>query len=428
MGKMTRSYSIFVLFLLMSIFVFAKNGNGHGNGNKAWVENAELLEGNQIKINLKTRTKWEIDSLTIEEVVEKIDGTFLGWNKNKYIYSWSIICDLNSVLKPGDPSTISFKIKKNQPKDGTNSIGGKEISYDISDLVPPKEVKIEIKTYEEIYGWENGERTTIDDSGRTYIYTKGGDFFHTSKPIIYVEIPEENTDEKGKLKITKLKVEKLNSNGRVIGRKNFKITKNIRYREIELDFIKEEANIVRVTPIAADKYNIDKTPKILNFIVDTKINSSYLDDEDIIGELKTREISIKLSKFGELSGINKYSYTLSNGFQREGKERTVDGRKYLTPTQDGKLDDVKIQLGNFSEGSRLTLSFTVYDRLGHEKTYEKTYFMPKQSDGIAAKVSGEVKQRRSKIKIITEGNKEKFGIGSSIDGSSEEDEAGISGS
>lgn len=425
MGKMIRSYSIFVLFLLMSISVFAKNGNGHGNGNKAWVEKAELLEGNKIKMNLITRTNWDIYYLEIDKPG---DINFLGWikSKNKYINSWSIICDINSVLKPGDISTISFKIKKNQPKDGTNSIGGKEISYDISSLVPPKE--IEIKTYEEIYGWENGERTTIDDSGRTYIFTKGGDYFHKSKPIIYVEIPEDNTDEKGKLKITKIKVEKLNLDGRVIREKNFKITKNTRYREIELDFIREEANIVRVTPIAADKYNIDKTPKILNFIVDTKINSSYLDDEDIIGELKAGEISIKLSEFEELSGINKYSYTLSNGFQREDKERTVDGRKYLTPTEDGKLDDVKIQLGNFSEGSRLTLSFTVYDRLGHEKTYEKTYFVPKESDGIAAKVSGEVKQRRSKIKIITEGNKEKFGIGSSIDGSSEEDETGISGS
>ncbi|UUV19385.1 hypothetical protein NRK67_08100 [Fusobacteria bacterium ZRK30] len=426
MGKMIRSYSIFVLFLLMSISIFAGWGNGKtppGQARKKiGVKDIDVTNYPEIKIILSGNNgkKTILNDKITETSGWSISGIAnpLGNNKTEVIYRTPI----KSKVKPGDRVEIELYIYNGNVKNG-NWI---QTYYKVPDFLDSK--SIEIKTYEEIYGWENGERTTIDDSGRTYIFTKGGDYFHKSKPIIYVEIPEDNTDEKGKLKITKIKVEKLDSYGRVIRKKNFKITKNTRYREIELDFIREEANIVRVTPIAADKYNIDETPKILNFIVDTKINSSYLDDEDIIGELKSGEINIKLSEFQELSGINKYSYTLSNGFQREGKGGTVDGGKYLTPTEDGKLDDVKIQLGNFSEGSRLTLSFTVYDRLGHEKTYEKTYFVSKQSDGIAAKVSGEVKLRRSKIKIITEGSKEKFGIGSSIDRSSEEDETSISGS
>lgn len=424
MGKMIRNHSIFVLFLLMSISVFAGNGNRggnrNGNGNKAWVEKAELLEGNKIEINLITRTNWDIYYLEIDKPG---DVTFLGWirSKNKYINSWSIICDINSVLKPGDTSTISFKIKKNQPKDGTNSIGRKEILYDISDLIPPKEVEIEIKTYEEIYGWGTGERTTIDDSGRTYIFTKGGERSNISNPAIYVVVPEEE-------KIKKLKIETLDSSGKVIRRKKINLSNKTGNIEIEskyFNFIENGAYRVKITPISEGEKNGD--PKILNFIVDSKINSSYLDDEDIIGELKAKEIKIKLSEFKELSGINKYSYTLSNGLQRENKEGSVDGGKYVIPNEDGSLDDVKIQLGDFSEGSRLTLSFAVYDRLGHKKTYEKTYFIPKQSDGITARVSGEVKERESRIKIITEGNKDKFGIGRSIDKSSEKDETIISG-
>lgn len=414
MGKMIRSYSIFILFLLMSIGVFAKQSIGVLDVDVInYPEIKIILSGNKGKKTILNDKITETSGWNISGIANP-----LGDNKTEVIYRTPI----KSKVKPGDRVEIELYIYNGNVKNG-NWI---QTYYKVPDF--PDSKTIEIKTYEEIYGWENGERTTIDDSGKTYIFTKGGDYFHKSKPIIYVEIPEDNIDEKGKVKITKLKVEKLNSDGRVIRKKNFKITKNMRYREIELDFIKEEANIVRVTPIAADKYNIDKTPKILNFIVDTKINSSYLDDEDIIGELKAKEISIKLSKFKELSGLNKYSYTLSNGFQSEAKEGAVDGVKYLTPTEDDRLDDIKIQLGNFSEGSRLTLSFTVYDRLGHKKTYEKTYFVPKQSDGITAKVSGSVKQRRSKIKIITEGNKEKFGIGSSIDGSSEEDETNISGS
>ena len=444
MRKMIRSYSVLLLFLLMSITIFSKPGKGHGHVKKKEKAKKEttiivtgLIEKGEVTLKNHHGGGNKIEDLSTNFLKESSELVikFTG-NKAKSLYVTETGYFSKKLDKEGNTYTYSLRSKTAGKKilltfevrNGRGGGGGATDYIYVNYTIPRPIENIKIKTYEEIYGWENGERTTIDDSGRTYIYTKGGDYFHTSKPIVYVEIPEDNIDEKGEVKITELKVEKLNSDGSIIREKNFEITESMRNREIELDFIKEGANIVRVTPIAANKYNIDKTPKILNFIVDTKINSSYLDNEDIIGELKAREISIRLSKFGELSGINKYSYTLSNGFQREGKERTVDGSKYLTPTEDGKLNDVKIQLGNFSEGSRLTLAFTVYDRLGHEKTYEKTYFMPKQSDGIAAKVSGEVKQRRSKIKIITEGNKEKFGVGSSIDGSSEEDETSISGS
>ena len=55
----------------------------------------------------------------------------------------------------------------------------------------------------------------------------------------------------------------------------------------------------------------------------------------------------------------------------------------------------------------------------HEKTFEKTYFIPEQLERINAKISGEVKERTSKIKIVTEGSNDEFGIESSMDMSSE---------
>jgi hypothetical protein len=407
MGKKMRSYRVFVLFLLMSMSVFGKlkvmeidlsgyprivltlNGNNNGGEVLEFKEN----NGDYIK---------EYSGLRV-------------YNKRNIDYTSTL------NLNPGEEVTINFFVNFNR------------VTYKYN--VPEKPKNIEIKTYEEIHGWGNGERTTIkDDLNREYVFTKGGDYFQTTEPIIYVVIPEDNIDDKGKIKITKFRVEKLNSGGNVIGTKNIEVTKTMIRKGIALGFMKEEVNIVMVTPISKseNRRDIEGESKILNFIVDTKVNSSYLDNEDIISKLEVKDgkhiIKIKLSEFKELSGINKYSYILSSGLQRETKEGSVDGRKYLTPTKDVNLDDVEIPLGDFSEGSRLTLSFTVYDRLGHKKTFEKTYFIPKQSNGIIAKVSGEVKQRESRIKIITEGNKDKFGIRSSIDGSSEEDETTISGS
>jgi len=440
MGKMMRSYSIFVLFLLISISAFAGWGNGkippgqakknndktneqvnESNGNDAWIEKVELLERNQVKISLITRTQKYINNLTIEETngykvitLYKREDITNGSKKN--IYRWSI----NYGIKPEDRAAISFEIRKNHyhPVDGTNSIGGKEISYDISDLIPPKEeeIEIDIKTYEEV---KQPNKPEIRKG--KYVFTKGGKVSNISNPAVYVIIPISE-------EIEKLRIEKLR-NGRFKNKdknKNKAIISIVssddknKVVKVEFDF-KEGKNTVKVTPIKEN--NIKGEPKILKFIVDTKIKNSYLEKEDIISELDMKDgkpvIKIKLSKFEELSGINKYSYTLSNGFQREEEDVSVAGGKYLTPTPEEDLVDIEIPLEDFSEGSRLSLSFEVYDRVGNKKTYEKTYFIPKQADKIIAKISGDIKQRNSKIKIVTEGSKDEFGIGSSVDGSSE---------
>ena len=420
MGKMIKNCSIFVLFLLMSISVFAGRGNGKIPPGQAKKEigvkgSVDVTEYPKIKIILdgnngnKTILKNEIKE-TPEWSSSKIANP-MGNNKTEVIY----MTPLKSKVKPGERVEVKLYIYNGNIKNG-NWIN---TYYTVPELSKPK--NIEIKTYEEIY---QVEKSKIKKDG--YIFTKGGAGSYVEKPAIYVTIPV--SEEIKKLKIQKLVNGKFKNKDK---NKNKAITSIVSSDDennvvrVEFDF-EEGTNTVKIIPINKD--NVKGEPKILDFVVDTKIKNSYLEKEGIIGELEAKEIKIKLSKFEELSGINKYSYTLSNGFQREGKEEAVDGSKYLTPTEDGKLDDVKIQLRNFSEGSRLTLSFSVYDRLGHKKTYEKTYFVPKQSGGITAKVSGDMKQRRSKIKIVTEGNKDKFGIGSSIDGSSEEDDTSISGS
>ncbi len=399
MGKKILNYKILILFLLMSITIFGKlkvkkidlsgypriiltlNGNNNGR---------EVLE-------FKENNGDYIKDLSV-------------YNKRKIAYTSTL------NLNPREEVTIKFFVNWNR------------VTYKYN--VPEKPKSIEIKTYEDIHGWKIGYRTTTKDSNIEYVFTKGGLGSYVEYPVIYVVVPKDK-------KIKKLKIEMLDSNGKVIETKRKiikpKETGNIEIESNYFNFIENGAYRVKITPISKGKNrrDIEGDPKFLNFIVDTKIKNSYLEKEDIISELEVEDekpiIKIKLSKFEELSGIYKYSYTLSNGFQKQNKTILVEGEKSLIPDKDANLDDVKIPLGDFSEGSRLTLSFEVYDRVGNKKTYEKTYFRSKEVSRITAKVSGDVKQRNSRIKIVTEGNKDKFGIGSNIDESSE-DETNISGS
>jgi hypothetical protein len=136
---------------------------------------------------------------------------------------------------------------------------------------------------------------------------------------------------------------------------------------------------------------------------------------------------VKLSELEELSGVKGYSYVFKVGNKPESdNESDLDGQSSTTLTENSitstpKWEDgiVEIPTSEFIGGSKGTLLFTVYDKLGHEKVFEKTYFIPKQLEGINAKVSDEAKQRISKIKVVTEGSSDKFGVESSIDGSSE---------
>lgn len=407
MGKMIRNYSICVLFLLISISAFSKQ-NHKSNGNKAWIEEVELLDKNKIKISLITRTNWEIDSLTIEEIGEREDCTFLGWDKKKYIYSWSIICDINSVLKPGDTTTISFKIKKNRPKDGTNSIGGKEISFDISDLVPHKD--IEVKTYEELK--KDVVIVELIDGSNVYKFTKGAEESNISNPVIYAVVPKDK-------KIKKLKIETLDSIGNITGTKEMNLSKKTGNIEIEsnyFNYIGNGAYRVKITPISKGKNrrDIEGDPNFLNFIVDTRVGDL---SSNPIGEIDTEgKIHVKIN---ELSGVSKYEYefTLDSGEKITGID-SVNFESSITEQPNTFKVDISRVAGRITEIGG-TLNLTVWDKLGHSKKFSKPYIGEIRPVGtIISSVKEEMKQRSSRIKIING----KYSIESSIDKSFEDEE------
>jgi len=437
MGKKIRSYSIFVLFLLMSMSVFAGWGNGRGHGNKNKNKNnkqGDELNGNKDWVE-KVENKIKIDLTNYPEIILELKGNKKGkyainfkekqektldyrWYGIKNIErkdeKWVIIYTSLLHVLPGNKVEVSFDAVNGNGKNKKKVTG----RYTVPGFPENEGGKIDIKTYEEVKQPNKPEIRKGE-----YVFTKGGKVSNISNPAIYAVVPKDK-------KIKKLKIETLDSIGNITGTKEMNLSKKTGNIEIEsnyFNYIENGAYRVKITPISEvknkHKDDVEGESKILNFIVDTKIKNSYLEKEEIISELEMKDgkpvIKIKLSKFEELSGINKYSYTLSNGFQKKEEEVSVKGGKYLIPTEENGLADIKIPLGDFSEGSRLTLSFEVYDRVGNKKTYEKTYFIPKQANKIIAKISGDVKQRNSRIKIVTEGNKDKFGIGSSVDGSSE---------
>lgn len=408
MGKMIRSYSVLVLFLLMSISVFA--GNGRGNGNKAWVEKVELLEGNKIKISLITRTQKYINKLVIEET-NGLRVITLGRNDRenitsgkKNMYRWSI----NYGVKPEDRTTISFEIRKNhnKPVDGTQSIGGKEISCDISDLVPPEEVEIDIKTYEEI---NQVEKPKLKKDG--YIFTKGGERSNISNPVIYAVVPKDK-------KIKKLKIETLDSIGEITGTKEMNLSKKTGNIEIEsnyFNYIENGAYRVKITPISKGKNrrDIEGDPKFLNFIVDTKINAL---SSNPIGEIDT-EGKIKVA-INELSGISKYEYEFILNY---GEKTTgIDGVNFesnITEQPNIFKVDISRVAGRITEIGGV-LNLTVWDKLGHSENFSKSYIGEIKPVGtIISSVKEKTKQRSSRVKIING----KYSIESSIDGSSEDE-------
>ena len=282
----------------------------------------------------------------------------------------------------------------------------------------PKSKEIEIKIYEEVSG---GNVITLGSEPNIYKFTKGGAGSYVKEPAIYVTAPIKILEDE---KITKLYFEKLDENGNVLIHKLLFLSGKTGDVKINYDFFGEEkynftegAHIVQVTSTNGAG---DTVIKKLNFVVDTQVNDSYLEG-GIIGELDNDgKIKINLSMIKELSGIKGYSYTLKVGNKtKTGEKVSVSGKSYLEPSEDSDLGIVEILTSELKKGSRGTVLFTVYDKLGHEKRFEKTYFLPEKPTGIISKIEGEVKQRNSRIKIVTEGNKDKFGIGSNIEGSSE---------
>ena len=410
-------------------------------------ENINNLDGEEITIRVDTIAPKIEDIVVSESISPSSDDNnyyfdisfdvedFNARDKKLSLDSiggYDLIVSAGTVIKTkpedgkGNPVKYTIKVDKSTVKEAIITEvtivavdkAGNETKKEVKIRIP-KDIKI--KTYEELYQIDKSK--LIKDG---YKFTKGGLGSNIPNPAIYVIVPASDPDDENK--VGKLKLQRLDGNGGEEGSPiEISVPGGNAKKEIEITFnFVEGANIVRITPISTA--GIEGKSKELKFVVDTKINTSYLDTEGIISNLDNREINIKLSEFEELSGLNKYSYVLSSGRKKEKDEDIIVGGKYLTPTKESGLSDIPIRVpSSFSDGSRLNFEFTVEDRLGHKKTFEKTYFIPKQSAGIIAMVSGEVKQRKSKIKIVTEGRDDKFGIESSIDGSSEQEEEPIIG-
>jgi len=489
MGNKIRNYSIFVLFLLMSMSVFAGKPAWAGGGNPTTatitingVKDFKYVKGSNPEfsnINGNGNDITEINSAILTNGILRI--VFTGKNKAKTIYVYK---DLESEGEKVENYTynltskiekvcLDFEIQTNLS--GKAAGGGGQASHIKLNLtVVPSEssVEFDIKTYEELdpKDQENPDNQVIM-SYDGYKFTKGGPRSYVTNPAIYVFVPE--TDDSGN-QIVGIKVEKLNGTK---AEETFELSDESGYitiNSVNGQKFTEGSNKVEVTTIinkaagtieSGKQYRYrngagwviettgttksngngyayghankktgdidietkDGTSKTLNFVVDTQVNDTYL-GSGIIGELdRDGKIVVDLTSLMELSGITGYSYKFKVGEEKKLDNESVLNVKSSTTLAENsviktlKFGDgkVKIQTFGFIPGSKGTLSFTVYDKLGHEKTFEKTYFIPTESSGVTSKIEGEVKQRNSRIKIVTEGNKDKFGIGSNISGSSE---------
>ena len=309
---------------------------------------------------------------------------------------------------------INYKIKVKKDSDtitlyAEDKAGNKKV--EVIDITKPKD--IEINTYEELY---QKEKSNIIKDG--YKFTKGGLGSNNSNPSIYVTIPSNSSEDE---KVGKLKIEKINEDGKVEKEKYVSVSGGDEKKEIEVTYnFPEGTNIVRVTPISVS--GVEGNAKEFKFVADTKVNTSYLNNEIIGSMMSDKNIEVDLSNIEELSGVEGYEYI----FTVEGKisERVVEndlGGKTSTTISGNSISGIKIiDTSDFIEGAKGTLSFTVYDKLGNEKTFDKTYFIPTKPTGITSTIEGEARQRKSKVKIFGDTNDSKFSIENSIDGSNEE--------
>ena len=455
MGKLMRSYKIFILFLLMNVSVFAGKRN-----DKTPPGQLKKAEETVVALENDGSEDYGITTLTIERFSKSFDVDLVLQNgggnaliiveqdgKNfkisddgqKIIIKFtgnkgkSMAVEVNGEVKisvinkvadtlyygysGGELELLRFAIKNGG---GSPSFVKGNGATDIITINFPK--NIEIKTYEEYKN--DGIIEDLIDGSNAYKFTKGGAGSYVKEPVIYVTVPEIGTDGK---KIIKLKI-KTTTKGEdsedIVTEEIHNLSGKTGDVEINYDSFGEEANfreginMVEITPI---NENGEKgTPKELKFVVDTRVNDSYLEG-GIIGELDDNgKVVIDLANLKELSGVKEYSYEFIVGEKdKSGSKGSINNYSFSTPTVGSTDEVVTIDISGLKEGSKGRLLFTVYDKLGHKKTFEKTYFIPAKPSGIIAKVSGEIKQRNSRIKILTEGSGDKFGVDSNIDMSSE---------
>jgi len=314
-----------------------------------------------------------------------------------------------------DPSltekVIEFNIK------GRDKAGNQTTQKKIIILNNNKPKTIVLEVYEDIKDrnnittQRNGDKNlSITYNEKNYKFTKGGGRSWIKNPMIYGKIGKTGGDIRY-LKINKN--ENLDPLLDILG-KTDKIEIGGSYNK----FITDSMNMVIVTPISVSGVEGDRVE--FRFIVDTRVNTSYLEG-GIIGNLVDKEIKVDLSHLGELVGIDGYSYVFTIGGQivdsgnSGNNSNGLNGSSFPT-IQNKSIDDIiNIDTSNFKGGSRGELIVIVWDRLGHEKIFEKTYFIPAESDKIISTVQGEKKQRESKVRIIGEGSDDKFKLESCID-------------
>jgi len=325
--------------------------------------------------------------------------------------------DIGEYKENISPTTYSLEVKRSELEDGgivkvtivVVDKAGNEATKEVTISIPRD---IEINTYEELY---QKEKSNIIEDG--YKFTKGGFGSNNSNPGIYVTIPSNSSEDE---KVGKLKIEKISEDGKVEGEKYVSVSGGDEEKEVEVTYnFAEGTNIVRVTPISVS--GVEGNSKEFKFVVDTKVNTSYLNNE-IIGSMNGKNVEIDLSKIEELSGVEGYEYI----FTVEGKtsEKVVESDlegKTSTTISGNSISGIKIiDTSDFIGGAKGTLSFTVYDKLGNEKTFDKTYFIPTKPTGITSTIEDEAKQRKSKVNIFGDTDDSKFSIENSIDGSNED--------
>lgn len=448
-----KSYKIFILFILLSVFSFATEPNGNEIG--VWIEEVGFdLNSNTLILTIKSRTgekfeeieKLQIGGIVITNGINEETHDVIATNEGEQIENPKVVTTWIAKVELGY-NLINELIKINSgtitidPLDGNqHAIDGEKISFE--PFTPAPTGGMELKIYEklsDIPNWENDTTSLesinitnmlengviVDDSGKSYIFTKGGPGSFEANPGIYVLVSS------GGVKTKQLWIEK-NGDGVNNGTDDdddidvIDISSETGVIAMKIEgFISNRKNTVTVIPIS--EFGVKGVPKKLNFVIDTQINTIYLENE-IIGEIgDNKNIQIDLSKLIELVGVAGYSYifTVENE-SKSDSEFNLDGQSYTTFMENSitstlKWNDgiVEIPTSELIGGSKGILLFSVYDKLGHKKTFEKTYFISKQLDGITSKVSDEVKERKSKIKVVTDGNKDEFGVESNIDESNE---------
>jgi len=428
-----RSYKILILFILLSVVCFGNNGIGVGIVSIG-ISSTDPITF-ELVIETKTGDKFKspvgsITNILIENGNSNIDSpedVNLIYIK-EVVQSPKVVTTFNVSIptKIKDFSsypfiTISCEININDPDGNVNAVKKKKISFG---PVPTKpNGNIDLTVYEKIMtngDWMNtttgisGVEIEVDD----YIFTKGGPKSLEDNPGIYVV----GSTGEGLGQIAKLKIQKNNETEETI---TVPFVEKTDFSMKISDFINNKKNTIIVKPISV--LGAEGPPKNLNFVLDTQINNSYLEG-GIIGELESEgNVDIDLSSLLELSGIKGYSYTFivenksisDNESNLDGQSSTVLTGNSITSTPKWKDGIVVIPTSGFIPGSKATLAFTVYDKLGHKKTFKKTYFIPAESNKITSTVQGEAKQRKSKLKIIGEGSNDKFRLERSIDASSE---------